>query len=432
MDFAQSILQKYGWSEGQGLGKHNSGIAKPLKANLKFDTSGLGHDGSAEFKNHWWENAYNSAASNLDVKTDGDSVKMELKDGESIKISTSGYTKPNQNDDTKSSRYGNFVKCATLTSEGQEDRVEDENADAFPEYTPLPRPLTDEELFNACGGRTAHKGARHGLTLSGKLSRLAQQDNLLLQKMGEYSEWQRKVNKKKKRRPIAAPTPHGSPEAASDELQDLLYLNEYLESPAARRREGKVDRELSEATEKIDLSASLPKQNLLKMSTKSHEIQKKHKKDKKKRHGEVEESMSELLNEFRETLKSRMRMEKNEERRARKREKKAKRRREMDGEISGDYLESSNSTDTFAGDSSRGHKRLRVVTEDPLVDRGVFETSTGIQVELDDPTPEHRREKRCSTSSRKSSTRKNIRRITDRFARSLTTKEPSDDEGIDP
>lgn len=215
MDFAQSILQKYGWSEGkskrrkisqqnchlqwrmtrtsgslflgQGLGKHNSGIAKPLKANLKFDTSGLGHDGSAEFKNHWWENAYNSAASNLDVKTDGDSVKMELKDGESIKISTSGYTRPNQNDDTKSSRYGNFVKCATLTSEGQEDRVEDENADAFPEYTPLSRPLTDDELFNACGGRTAHKGARHGLTLSGKLSRLAQQDNLLLQKMGKYS-----------------------------------------------------------------------------------------------------------------------------------------------------------------------------------------------------------------------------------------------------
>jgi len=31
--------------------------------------------------------------------------------------------------------------------------------------------LTDEEIFKACGGRTAHKGARHGLNLSGKLAR---------------------------------------------------------------------------------------------------------------------------------------------------------------------------------------------------------------------------------------------------------------------
>ena len=36
--------------------------------------------------------------------------------------------------------------------------------------------LSDAELFQACGGRTAHKGARHGLKLNGKLARLAEQE----------------------------------------------------------------------------------------------------------------------------------------------------------------------------------------------------------------------------------------------------------------
>ncbi|XP_059614395.1 G patch domain-containing protein 4 isoform X2 [Phlebotomus argentipes] len=387
MDFGQSILQKYGWSEGQGLGKHNSGIAKPLKANLKFDTSGLGHDGAAEYKDQWWEKAYNSAASNLAVRTDGEAVKMELRDGQSVKISTTGFARPR---DPKSSKYGNFVRCATLTSEGREDRIEEET-DTSTDCAPLARPLTDDELFRACGGRTAHKGARHGLTLSGKLARLAEQDNLLLHKMGEdrdatESEWQRKVNKKKKRRPIAAPTPHGSPEAVAEE-QDLVQHSLEMSEAAALR-------------EKEDLAT---RHSLTGVSPKSHRIQRKHKKKRSEP-------------DFREHLLSEMRSDATEERRSRK---KGKRRREADVEAN---LESSNSADAFA-DEGRGHKRLRAA------DEHVFETSTGIQVELDDPAPSRRQERRCPT---KKSTKRNIRQITDRFARALTTREPSDDEGIDP
>ncbi|NWX10811.1 GPTC4 protein, partial [Caloenas nicobarica] len=40
--------------------------------------------------------------------------------------------------------------------------------------------LTDEELMRACGGRTAHKGARHGLTMSAKLARLEEQERAFL------------------------------------------------------------------------------------------------------------------------------------------------------------------------------------------------------------------------------------------------------------
>merc|ERR1712002_355055 len=36
--------------------------------------------------------------------------------------------------------------------------------------------LPEEELFRRCGGRTAHKGARHGLKASAKLERIERQD----------------------------------------------------------------------------------------------------------------------------------------------------------------------------------------------------------------------------------------------------------------
>jgi len=40
--------------------------------------------------------------------------------------------------------------------------------------------LSDEQLFQACGGITCHKAARHGLNMDGKLARLRKQDEQLL------------------------------------------------------------------------------------------------------------------------------------------------------------------------------------------------------------------------------------------------------------
>ena len=45
---------KQGWSMGQGLGKESQGIAEPIKASLKFDTAGIGHDIAKQFTNNWW------------------------------------------------------------------------------------------------------------------------------------------------------------------------------------------------------------------------------------------------------------------------------------------------------------------------------------------------------------------------------------------
>lgn len=43
--------------------------------------------------------------------------------------------------------------------------------------------LTDEELFAACGGRTAHRAAKFGLGLGGKLARIEAQEKELLKKL---------------------------------------------------------------------------------------------------------------------------------------------------------------------------------------------------------------------------------------------------------
>ena len=175
MEFAKKILNKYGWKEGEGLGKDGQGMAKPVKASLKFNNDGLGLDAAEEFKNHWWERVYNEASSNIELqKGDEGEVKMKLKDeAESVEITTNTYSIKKMKKEPKTKAYSkNFI-----SAENAGDLVEHDLLKA------KSRILTDEDLLKACGGRTAHKGARHGLKLNGKLSRLEKQEQELLEKM---------------------------------------------------------------------------------------------------------------------------------------------------------------------------------------------------------------------------------------------------------
>ncbi|KAH8341056.1 hypothetical protein KR067_004379 [Drosophila pandora] len=190
MDFAKKILSKYGWKEGEGLGKQNDGIAAPLKASLKFDNAGLGVDRAKEFNDHWWERCFNEAANNVAVQVgENGKITTTRKDGEdAVEISTKGFSarklkkaKEQHASDGKAV-YDNFIQTSLLTQGGAEVenteriRVEDIAVSKI-------NVLTDEELFKACGGRTAHKGARHGLKLSGKIARLEQQEREMLEKL---------------------------------------------------------------------------------------------------------------------------------------------------------------------------------------------------------------------------------------------------------
>nr|XP_022909817.1 G patch domain-containing protein 4 [Onthophagus taurus] len=183
MDFAKKQLEKYGWTEGQGLGKSNNGISTPLKPKLKFDNAGIGHSHAKDLVNDWWTNVYKSASDNIEVTNDSNDVQIGMKGDESIDISTKGYTKILKNNNV-SLEYGSFIKTAQINASGTKKYD-------VPEHLCVDKPkinvLSDEELFAACAGRTAHKGARHGLKLSGKLDRLAKHEQMLLKKFQNVS-----------------------------------------------------------------------------------------------------------------------------------------------------------------------------------------------------------------------------------------------------
>uniref|UniRef100_A0ABM5F409 G patch domain-containing protein 4 n=1 Tax=Pogona vitticeps TaxID=103695 RepID=A0ABM5F409_9SAUR len=153
LTFAEKQLKKHGWKKGKGLGKQEDGISEAIKVKVKCDTAG----------------------DKVRVR------KVSEQDGSVIN------KKPRKAQKNKDMLYGRFVKAATLKSGGEEplnpvsssdsSSDEDEKLDLS-----SARRLTDEELVQACGGRTAHKGARHGFTMSAKLARLEAQEKAFLAK----------------------------------------------------------------------------------------------------------------------------------------------------------------------------------------------------------------------------------------------------------
>lgn len=304
MSFAEKILKKFGWKEGDGLGKNNDGISKPLKANLKFDNAGLGVDGAEEFNNHWWERVFNEAANNVEIQKDGDKVSLNQKNNESVEITTKEYS-VRKLKKRKHDSYDNFLSSATLDNTGNEIANPDKIHTKDIEVTAY-KPLTDEELFAACGGRTAHKGARHGLKLSGKLARIEQQEKELLLKMQTNppeeipDTWTLVKRKNKKNKEKSKEIDHPPPVEEDDaKLNSLLFTTEYsIKSKKKRKEKKKTEEELSTSLG----SVSLEKENnddetLLALSENSKAIKKLKKKDKKSK-----KNKSHSLNEsYRET-----------------------------------------------------------------------------------------------------------------------------------
>ncbi|XP_063213374.1 G patch domain-containing protein 4 [Chroicocephalus ridibundus] len=182
MGFAERQLRRHGWRRGQGLGKRQDGIAEAIRVKVKCDTAGVGHDAAEPFAFHWWDHVFNKAAANVAVEAGQDGISVKTLSEQGFGISNK---KPRKAGGAGSMLYGRFVKSATLTAHGEESAklpAGSESSEEEEEKLDLSsaRRLTDEELMRACGGRTAHKGARHGLTMSAKLARLEEQERAFL------------------------------------------------------------------------------------------------------------------------------------------------------------------------------------------------------------------------------------------------------------
>ena len=70
MEKSQAVkeqMTKFGWKEGQGLGKNEQGIKEAIKVSLKNNKNGLGLDPSEQFVFHWWDHVFNKVASSIKI-----------------------------------------------------------------------------------------------------------------------------------------------------------------------------------------------------------------------------------------------------------------------------------------------------------------------------------------------------------------------------
>ncbi|XP_019734168.1 G patch domain-containing protein 4 [Hippocampus comes] len=206
--FAEQQLKRHGWKHGKGLGRDEKGISEAIKVKVKCNKGGVGHKEGEQFTFHWWDHAFNKASASLRVEShqNGISLKKMAEDDEEDG-SVISNKKPRKASLAKAKLYGCFVKSATLLS-GQEqpeptvdsdgsssDQEEDHKLDLSSATK-----LSDCELVKACGGRTAHKGARHGLNMSAKLARLEQQEADFMAKYGNKTEDRQEGNNPKNKR----------------------------------------------------------------------------------------------------------------------------------------------------------------------------------------------------------------------------------------
>ncbi|XP_018421555.1 PREDICTED: G patch domain-containing protein 4 [Nanorana parkeri] len=189
MKFAEKLLHRHGWTEGKGLGRRESGISEAIKVKVKCDSAGVGHNSAEQFTFHWWDHVFNKTASSISVEPDQDGVQVKkVTDDDNSAVTNK---KPRKALTNRDMLYGRFIKSATLLSGGEKpvekessssDSSEDE--DEKLDLSSATK-LTDDDLVKICGGRTAHKGARHGLTMSAKLLRVEEQERTFLEKYGK-------------------------------------------------------------------------------------------------------------------------------------------------------------------------------------------------------------------------------------------------------
>jgi len=264
MSFGQKILEKYGFKKGAGLGKNENGITEPIKAKFKFDNTGLGDTGPVR-DDHWWERVFNEASNNVKVQESNGTTRMELHDEDGVEITNKSFSLKKLKETQTSLHYGSFLKSATLLANvGTEQEIEGHVSTNDIEIKPI-QVLSDEDLFRACNGRTAHKGARHGLNLSGKLQRIAEQEKLLLEKMkgrlNKHEVFREPIlAKKRKPNPLVELNSSRDDETSDDNQLPVDTESDYIlkASKKRKKRDKSEERNLVKKIKKIGLEPETP------------------------------------------------------------------------------------------------------------------------------------------------------------------------------
>jgi len=237
-EFARSHMEGKGWSSGEGLGKHGQGIVDALKPKLKFDQTGVGHNRAEEFEFHWWDHVFNKAAKSVKVDDTEGEVRVDFNSDKS-ELSTKKMRRKAKKE-MRNKLYSNFVKSGTLT--GGKMEKEEENEDTVVEVKDMSKlkELTDDELVAACGGRTAHKGSRHGLKMTAKLDRIAEAEREYMEKYNKkIQEAEEKTTEKFDQ----------SEESFSSKKKRKHSLEDEVEESPRKKKKRKKEAEIESSTE---------------------------------------------------------------------------------------------------------------------------------------------------------------------------------------
>jgi hypothetical protein len=146
--YAMKLMQKMGWKEGQGLGRHEDGIAKHITLSKRDDNLGLGHDNAASAegaKDHWWNNHFS----------------------EKLAAFTSSIGKKNKKK-TKKSKDKKSRESSSSSSSSDSDDSDRETATKSSSAASGADPSLDE-LFKLTGGKLF--GMRARMEQKGKIRR---------------------------------------------------------------------------------------------------------------------------------------------------------------------------------------------------------------------------------------------------------------------
>jgi len=265
-------MEGKGWSSGEGLGKHGQGIVDALKPKLKFDQTGVGHNRAEEFEFHWWDHVFNKAAKSVKVDDTEGEVRVDFNSDKS-ELSTKKMRRKAKKE-MRNKLYSNFVKSGTLT--GGKMEKEEENEDTVVEVKDMSKlkELTDDELVAACGGRTAHKGSRHGLKMTAKLDRIAEAER-------EYME---KYNKKIQEAEEKTTEKFDQSEESFSSKKRKHSLEDEVEESARKKKKRKKEAEIESSSTEPKKKKKKHKKELERSSIEvSIEVSKKKKKRKKEK-----------------------------------------------------------------------------------------------------------------------------------------------------
>ena len=191
---------------------------------------------------------FNKAAKNIQVDSneEGD-IKVLMKIDKS-ELSTKKMRKKMMKQ-IRSKLYSNFVRAGTMTGGKMEEAADkEEQLEVVKDLSKI-KELSDDQLVEACGGLTAHKGGRHGLNMKAKLERIAEAEREFLAKygggvsQGDIDDTQN-VKKKKKRRhneleSVDASVEPKKKKKKKDKCPDEISVTELSDNTSVRKKKKK-------------------------------------------------------------------------------------------------------------------------------------------------------------------------------------------------